>query len=796
MNISLRWLQDFVAFNENEPQTIADLITAHTAEVEGVEELGKYLENCYVGKILSVESHPNADRLSLCEVQTNKGVKKVVCGGTNLRSSMKVAFAHIGATVSWHGEEEMTLEPVKIRGEQSEGMICAAEELGLHSYFPESVDTVIIDLGSDDEGIGKTLKEYLNIDDIVIDIDNHSITHRPDLFSQIGFARECQAIGIAKWKSAKAPSFNLSGVTFPKTPLPFKVNLEAKKLVPRYMACLIEIDDLGETPEFIKSRINSVGWRSINLPVDITNFVSSEIGMPLHSFDADDLKGDIHLRQTKTGETITTLDEEARELPEGALVISDDEGIFDLLGVMGGLRTSTTEKTRRIYLHSALVDPINIRRTIVATGHRTEAATVYEKGIAPVTVEQGFARALQLFLEYVPGARVVSVLDSYGEEGTRLPVSVSVSEVNSLLGTSIPAKDMVHSLEALGCNVKIKDEVITVTPPLFRNDLLNPQDIIEEIGRMYGFNNIQPVMPSTNMNIPERDFRLKSICEELRLKGYFECVPLSILGPDLLKKSLLNPLNSAEIENPIGEELSLMQPSTLPRLLEHAEENLSKSSTNILKTFHVGRVFSKTKDLCTEMGLLLSSSVSDSIKDSPFYILKRDITESFAKVGYKLSISPAKNIPSFAHTGRCASLCVCGECIGTIFEVHPDICTEFSIPSAAAVTLDINALLDQEPEKIISFRVSQFPAVKYDVTLQADHSGSMEDKLNKMRSSSSLLESLTVQDIYSGQSLPEGKFNITFRFIYRSQEKTLTEEEVRKEHSNVMKTIEDMIVVG
>jgi phenylalanyl-tRNA synthetase beta chain len=322
---------------------------------------GSLLNKCCVGKVLRIEKHPNADRLSVCDVQTDNGVKKVVCGGTNLRTGMRVAFAHTGATVRWHGTDMVTLEKTKIRGVESEGMICAAEELDLASRFPskpEDGERAIIDMGDSDEGVGVSLAEYLRLGDTVLHIDNHAITHRADLFSHYGFAREFVALGLGKWKKTKVESgklkveskkktstFNsqLSTFNFPKKDLPFQCLVDDKTLVPRYTACLLEIDNIGETPDWMKKKLEATGWRSINLPIDITNYVATELGMPLHSFDADDIQGDMHIRGAKQGEKIVTLDTVDRVLPEGAIVMNDDIGIFDLFGItrMPTSRTQT-----------------------------------------------------------------------------------------------------------------------------------------------------------------------------------------------------------------------------------------------------------------------------------------------------------------------------------------------------------------------------------------------------------------------------------------------------------------------
>ena len=459
MKISLNWLQDFVTLTVVDPEEIGKRVTAGVAEVDEVEILGGLLDHCCVGKVLSVKKHPQADRLSLCEVETDKGKKMVVCGGTNLREGMRVAFAHVGARVR-HGDEIVELQQVKIRGVNSEGMICAADELDLETKYPPHASEglkPIVDLGDSDEGVGESLKEYLGMDDVILHIDNHAITHRADLFSHIGFAREFVALGLAKWKGKKGDKSGKGDrgeLKFPKTPLPLKCIVDCKDLVPRYSACFLEIDGLGETPLWMRKRLEATGWRCVSLPVDITNYVAMEVGMPLHCFDADDIRGTVHFRKAKQGETITTLDGIERELPEGALVLSDDEGIFDLLGIMGGLRSSTKSSTKKVYLHAAIVDPVSIRKAVLATGHRTDASTVYEKGVPREAASRGLLRAIELFTELVPGCNIASKLEEWGDEGKGKPIELSLDRVASMLGVEVPEKKIVKILEDLEFVVK------------------------------------------------------------------------------------------------------------------------------------------------------------------------------------------------------------------------------------------------------------------------------------------------------------------------------------------------------
>jgi len=785
MKISLEWLAEYVEFLEEDPQKISDAITAHTAEVDEVEVQGALLDHCCVGKILTLDKHPNADKLQLCSVLTDKGEKPVVCGGANLRVGMKVAFAHIGATVKWHGEEElMTLEPIKIRGEQSEGMICAAEELDIVAEFPECTGHDIVDMGDGDEDVGKPLKEVLGLSDVILHIDNHAITHRADLFSHIGFATECVAMGIAKWKDMP----EIKTPEFPTDKMPFTFRVTKEGLVPRYCSCILEIDSLGKTPDFIRKRLAAVGIRSLNLPVDITNYVMLEVGVPMHSFDLDDIKGDIVARVAVEGEPLQTLDDKEWKLPEGALVFSDEEGNFDLVGIMGGKRSSTKESTKRIYLHALSLDPVQIRRTVIATGHRTDAATIYEKKVPHTSTEIGFYRALDLFLSHVPGAKIVSELQSGGDNGIAKPIRFSASRAHSLLGAEISEEAMTKIFNDLGFTVSGSGDEMLVTPPLHRiGDVSGEHDLIEEIGRIYGFNNIEDTMPSASIVPPERDTRVNSMRDALQEQGYIELLPLSLIGPDLLSKVGIDVETCTEIDNAIGKETSLMAPSTLPALLEHAEKNLLQFD-DVLRTFHVSTVFKGGIDSNTELGMSIVTKKQTDLKLDPFLLLKQELLEALSDAGYQMSLDISKDVPTYASSGRTASIVVEGKVIGTLFEVSPEVKQKFDLPArAAALTLDVTALKEIPAATIVATVVPEFPAITYDTTIEMTHDKSAGNLLKQISESSKLLESVDIADIYGKES---GAYKLTLRCTYRSPDKTLTDEEVKKEYANVEKLLQ------
>ncbi len=808
MKISLNWLQDFVKLTVTDPQEIGRRVTAGVAEVDEVEVQGEFLENCCVGKVLSLKKHPNADRLNVCEVQTDAGVKPVVCGGTNLRVGMRVALAHIGAKVRWHGGEIATIERAKIRGEDSQGMICAAEEIGLQAKFPPKPsegERAIVDLGNGDEGVGRSLRDYLGQNDVVLHIDNHAITHRADLFSHVGFAREFVALGLATWKGKPGERKGGKTLKFPKTSLPMKCIVDCKDLVPRYSSCIIDIDGLGETPVWMRHRLEATGWRCVSLPVDITNYVAMETGMPLHSFDADDIRGDFHIRVTREGESITTLDDVKRPLPPGAIVLSDKDGIFDLLGIMGGLRSSTKESTKHIYLHAAIADAASIRKAIIATGHRTDASTVYEKGIPREAAGRGILRAIELFLELVPGARLASKLEEWGDEGKAKAISLPVAQVNKVLGTDVAVPKMKKILADLEFGVKAGAKgTLTVTPPLHRlGDVRGPLDLIEEIGRVVGYNEIPAVLPAARIAPPKRDPRLYGLREALRQERCIEIMPLSLMSEALIRSCGLDTATAVAIKNPLGEELKWMQPSVLPGLLDHAQRNVRLADTE-LRTFTFSRVFSRNAPERTEMGILFANleRLDDprALLREPFLQLRSSLDYALRTLGYQLDIAVAGAVGAYAHPGRFAELHVRAASpdaagqpyagIGMIFELHPTVATRFDLPHrAACALLDLSALLRLPRVAAIAAPVPQFPAVSYDVTETFRHTRSVGELLRQLRGSHENLESVMVKDLYAGPDLPRDSYNLTLTFTYRAKDRTLTEDEAKAIHTKVSEAL-------
>jgi phenylalanyl-tRNA synthetase beta chain len=547
----------------------------------------------------------------------------------------------------------------------------------------------------------------------------------------------------------------------------------------------------------MKQRLSAVGVRSISLPIDITNYVFLEVGVPLHSFDADAIQGDIHFRKAKKGETILTLDGVQRTLSSGALVLSDDKGIFDLLGIMGDLRSSTKPETKRIFLQSPAVDPQSIRKTIIATGHRTDAATVFEKGVPPVNVERSFLRAIELFLMLVPGAKIISKMESWGENGKTKPITLTTKRLHRLLGAPIELPKAAKILRDLGFAVEEKKTALRVSPPLWRlRDIKSEHDLIEEVGRIYGYDAIPSDLPKAELIPPPRDHRLLKLRTMLKEEGYTELVPLSLTSSAIIAKTGLDPARAVSIENPLGEDTRYLQPHILPGLLENAQRNMNVVERELL-TFASGHIFSKQDGERTALTILRADlKDSDDLKTNPFLLLKRDIETALTALHYSPAWVRDNVLPPFAHPGRAAHIIIDGKDIGHIEELHPSIRQNFGLPHrAATATINLTTLLGMAPVLNTAVPLPLFPAITYDITVTRTQKEKTKDLLAKLKTASPLLESVEIVDLYSGKPLAESgssdprSFNLTLRFTYRAPDRTLTEDEAKKEQEKISKLL-------
>jgi phenylalanyl-tRNA synthetase beta chain len=435
-------------------------------------------------------------------------------------------------------------------------------------------------------------------------------------------------------------------------------------------------------------------------------------------------------------------------------------------------------------------DPLHIRRAATALNHRTDAATIFEKSVPHAAAVEGLQRAAELFCELCPGARVSSKMFEWGKDGSPKAVAVPC-DVSGFIGKPISDKRVTDILTSLGCTVKhakAKNAPFSVTPPLWRlRDLNIPEDFLEEVGRIEGYDSIEGEMPLAPLQIPVRDLRVHKLRDALKSRGCFELVPLSLTSPQVLRKANLPLDHVVAINNPLGEETSVMVPSTLPTLLQHAEANL-RLTHETLRTFQWGHVFSAKDGEHLELGILYCAKQDTSLADDPFLQLKEDLQLALRAMGAFTLVKAALQHPPYAHPGRCSTLVVKEQEVGTLCEVHPQVRTTFGLPHRACVALiNLSAVLSLPAQTKSAHPLPQFPAIAYDETFTWNHQKPAGDLLHKLRHASQYLEEVHVADLYQGTQHAQGDYNLTLHFTYRAPDRTLTEEEAKKEHEKVMK---------
>ncbi len=787
MKISLDWLSDFIDITEKDSQKINDIITERSAEVETMESQGADLDKVVVGKITELGKHPNADSLMLCKVNDGNEDIQVVCGGSNLKEGMLVAFAQLGAVVKWHGTDVVTMEKAKIRGEESFGMICAAEEVGLADMFPKQTEKEIVDLTHLNLEVGMPLAKALQLDDVVMDVDNHAITNRSDLFSHRGFAREFVANQLGAWKNPKdypLPENN--------SPAPVSITFQDKELCKRYVGVYLTGMEVKESPEWMKKRLTACGVNTISNMVDITNYVMLELGMPLHAFDVDRVSNkEWTMRKAKKGERLVTLDEKEHELPEGAIVLDDGSALIDLCGVMGGLTSSIESRTKNVWLIAPVYHPTHVRRGMRALGHVSDAGIIYEKGVDPALASDGLARAIELIQELCPGVKIASqVMDVWNVEQEEREITLSVQQLNRLVGVDIPEKEALSILEHLGFTVETQNLAsgpgYKVVVPSFRlNDVHHEADVIEEVARIYGFNNIpdilpvEPIEPITPLKhrVVEREMK-----EKLTSFGYNEIYTFAFLGPELLKKTGMEVTDEmVEVTNPISSDMSLMRTSLVPRLLETVEANLRYN--NAFALFELNTTYHRQSDTGhEERSALVMAEVGGNL---------RQLQGVVEALGFKILPLRGKDKNPLHHPGRVGEVVVRGKVIGHVFEVHPQVLKQFDIKAMVNVCqIDVSLLSEIGIETRPKYKeINRFPSVQLDISLLIDQKELAGEYLNTIeKTDKKLITQVDLIDEYVGDKIPENKRALTYSITYQASDRTLTDkvlERVQKKGAEV-----------
>ncbi len=805
MNVTLNWLKNYIDF-ELSPSELADRLTMLGVEVESVKQLGAELEGVVVGSVGSIKPHPNADKLVLCQVDIGETEElQIVCGAPNVREGMLAPVATIGATLPIG----LTIKRAKLRGETSHGMLCSEKELGL------SEDTAGLMELPTDLSLGTSISAALGLDDVVFELE---ITpNRPDCLSLIGVAREIRA---ETGNALKLPQVDFNEDETDTQEIT-SVTIEAPDLCPRYAARVIRGVKVGQSPAWLQQRLESVGIGVINNIVDITNFVLMEYGQPLHAFDYHKLaENRIVVRRAAAGENLTTLDEIDRELTSDMLVIADAEKPVALAGVMGGYDSEITETTADVLLESAYFNPSSIRATAKALGISTEASYRFERGGDPGAVLTALDRAAQLIAEFAGGSICKGVVDVYpgsppvtgkGAQQPLTEIQLRPERVNFILGTTIDTSEMVQILSNLGFDVKANgtgnyqaDEEtsrLQVTVPTFRSDVTREIDLVEEIARVYGYDNIPTTLPKGDIPVPAPNLSTevrKHIKHFLRAAGMMEAINYSFCDPncfDKIRFAVDHPLRDVlKLQNPLSPEMSVLRTTLLPSLLENAQHNRNHQIDTIA-LFEIGSVFIRngTEKEPERVTGILAGQVGDGVYSNPhrepdFYDIKglvEGILEVCGIVDYTLEKTDA---PTF-HPGRNAAVLSSHKQIGIFGEAHPEVLENYDLPYKAYLfDFDMEALVDAAIFAKRFEPIPVYPKVERDLAIVVD-----KEILSDMPTAliyttgGELVESVRLFDVYEGEQVPEGKKSLAYAITYHSATETLTDKAVNALHDKVVK---------
>ena len=794
MKLSLNWIKDYVDIPKDlDISRLAYDLTMATVEVEGVVELEKQFENMVVGVVSEVLPHPNADKLVLCNVDLGGGeVREIVCGGSNVVVGMKAAIARPGAMVRWHGEGELVeLGKAKVRGIESYGMICSSSEIGLFDLFPFTDEDEIMDISEFEAPAGTPLAEALGLDDIILEIDNKSLTNRPDLWGHFGIAREISAL-------YNLPLKDFAPFVPPNTE-GFTVEIQDSQLCPRYIGVKLENLPAKPAPFEMRSKIWRVGMRpSDNAIVDITNYVMLATGQPTHAFDADRIEGHITVRRAEKGEKLLLLNGKELSLSAENLVIADDDEAVALAGVMGGEKDSVLPSTCNVILEIANFDAISTRRTASMYEVRTEAATRYEKAIDPERCDAALALSMSLFAEIFPNMNISGYCDNYPNRLKRSKIDISLNWLEKRLGKRIPDEEIAQKLNSLGFDVSFNNDNMHVVTPTWRStgDISIPDDIIEEVARLYGFENFEPTPIATTFtgSINQLDI---DVDRKIREYLAFRCGMREIFTYPWMKDEYVNAAfhsfdGMLSLAAPPSPNEHYLRPSHIPNLCKAVADNLRFFDEFAI--FESAQVFFDKDFNCPndpqESLPLARRNIAGAYVGNPEKFLKelfRSAKGTLEAMPRYVHIEPLlfeKNTkPLWADDILWFNIVHAGTPVGNLGLLSKKAALDCGIKNSAVMLfeLDIDSLKPLNSRTNTFTHLPEYPMTDYDISLLFDSSVKWEEIAAVTRGKDSpdnLLRNVSFVDEYRGKQVPEGKKSVTLRLVIGSRKKTLTSDEI------------------
>ena len=790
MNVSIKWLKKYVDFDLS-PETLAERLLMLGMEIESIKQLGEGLDRVVVGRINTVAKHPKADKLVLCNVDVGTGTDaQIVCGAPNAREGLVAPVALVGAALP----NGLTIKRAKIRGEESHGMLCSEQELAISDEASGLMEL------PDDTQIGAPLVEALGLEDTVLELE---ITpNRPDCLSMIGVARE---ISIITGNPIRLPEVNVNCSQMADIHNLTSVTIEAPDLCPRYAARVIRGVKIAPSPAWLQRRLEAIGVGTINNIVDITNYVLMEYGHPLHAFDYHRLtENRIVVRRAESGETLKTIDAEERELTPDMLVIADAEKPVALAGVMGGFDSEITDQTVDVLLESAYFHPPSIRKTSKALGMHTEASHRFERGADPEGVIPAINRAAQLIAEITGGEICSGIIDAYPGKPEAINIKLRPERVNFVLGTEIEADEMRNILTRLGF---IVSDTFEVTAPTFRPDVRQEIDLIEEIARVHGFDNIPTTLPRGDIPIPKinpKENLREGVKTYLLQCGMMEAMNYAFYHPNVFDRIRLTSTDllrqAVQIANPLSEDQSIMRTTLLPSLLTNAQRNRNHQ-INDVQFFECSKVFipNETGEHPNEpervagiiAGNLGAGVYSDPLRPADFFDIKGVVEGMLDRCGLSDYAIAHTDHPTF-HPGRRSEIRVEDKILCVFGEAHPEVLENYDLPHKAYLfELDFERLVDAVELTKQFEPIPIYPSVNRDLAIVLDADTPARHPTEIIQSAGGeLVSSLHLFDVYTGEQVPEGKKSLAFAIEYRSRTETLTDETVDRVHGGILERLE------
>lgn len=778
MKLSTNFVKDYVDIDVD-VHTLAEDMTNVGNEYD---DAGKLLNatNLIIGEVVECSMHPDSDHLHVCKVNIGKEILNIVCGAPNVRKGLKVIVALDGAELPGG-----TIKKGIIRGQESNGMLCSMAELGLEHKYLEEVDKTGIHELPQDAPIGEEPIEYMQMNDEVIDFD--LTANRGDLLSILGMAYEIAAIYDKKVKSIDT-SYKENAENINDT-FKVKVNTENCSI---FLAKKVKNIKIEESPVFIRNRLIASGIRPINNVVDISNYVMLETGQPLHFYDADTLKGKLEVRMAKENEKVITLDGNERTLSQEDIVISDGERAIGLAGVMGGLNTEITENTKNIIIEAAIFDPIKVRKTSKNI-LRSEASARFEKGLDPNRTYMAIERASHLLEKYAQAEVVGNIVKYDKTDLSDRKIDITFENINQILGMEIPKEDTLNVFRKLGFTYILKqnDNIVEVSVPRRRGDITIKEDLIEEVGRIYGVNNIEGRLPSLPLKQGSYDKQTREIRNKMIDLGLNETLSYILVNDKEAKQFTKDDTDLVSLLDPMTEERNTLRHSILPSLMKIYEYNQARSNKDVC-IFEIGKAFYKNKETYGENNKIAALMAGEyylgisHTKQVDFYILKGIVEELLDYLGYTgrySFIADKENLPEQLHPGQSAIISLNGENIGIMGRVHPSLAKE----AIYVFEIDLDKLLAKKVGKMKYKEVSKYPSVKKDLAVVVDKKVTAKeiDTLIK-KAGGSLLTKIEVFDVYTGTGIPEDKKSIAYALTFERPDRTLTDEEINEAMNKII----------